>query len=430
MSQIQLLRERRAKVVDQMRGLTNAAISEERDLSDAENTTFSECRSQLSALDGQLERAQVIADAERSMATDPNQPRRGNDGTFEQACRSYSVTKAITKQIAPSEVDAGREIEVSQELAMRSGRKPSGLYVPHEIFEQRAVTSSNTGANLIPEVHRGDLMIDTLRPSIQVASLGATVMSGLTGDQDIPRLTGNSTAYWVADHEAVTRSDHTYDTVQLGPKTVAAQLEYARRMLINATPSIERLVINDLQYMTANAVNYAAINGDGTSNTPLGILNTTGIGNVSHGTNGGPATWESILELINELSADSALQGQLGFLTSPKVVKKLRSSVKVTSTDSQMIMNGVTSLADYTLKQSTHVPDDGTKGTGTNLSTIIFGNWSDLLIGYWSAVDILVNPYHTDVYSKGGVLINAMQDCDIAVRHPESFAVATDVDAS
>ena len=59
------------------------------------------------------------------------------------------------------------------------------------------------------------------------------------------------------------------------------------------------------------------------------------------------------------------------------------------------------------------------------LTFVIYGNWSDLLVGYWSSVDVLVNPFHADVYSKGSVKINALQDVDIAVRHPESFVIST-----
>jgi hypothetical protein len=58
---------------------------------------------------------------------------------------------------------------------------------------------------------------------------------------------------------------------------------------------------------------------------------------------------------------------------------------------------------------------------------IIFGNWRDLLVGYWGAVDVLVNPYETSVYKKGGVLINALQDVDVQVRHAESFCTAADI---
>jgi hypothetical protein len=45
-----------------------------------------------------------------------------------------------------------------------------------------------------------------------------------------------------------------------------------------------------------------------------------------------------------------------------------------------------------------------------------------LVIGYWSGVDILLNPYHSDVASKGGALLHAFLDADVAVRHIEAFA--------
>jgi len=428
MVNVQTIKERRSNVVKKMRGLTEAAANESRDLDDKEATTFDEYRSQLTGLDNQLERAVVVADAERSMAADPNQPRRGNDGTFEEACRSFSVTKAIAAHLEPGQVDAGKEFEISQEIAHRSGRKPSGIFIPHEVFqEQRAITTSGTGGQLVPTQHKAEMMIDRLRSSLQVQALGATVLDGLVGDQEIPRLTGSATPYWVAEHAAVTSSDQTFDKVTMGPKTVGAEVEYSRRMILNAVPSIEQLIRSDLARVIATGIDDKAINGDGTGNTPTGILNVSGIATTSHGTNGGAPTWDNVLNIINELAVDEALMGSLGWLTNSSVVKALRSTVKVGSTDSRMLMEDPGSLAGYGLRQSSHSPSNGTKGTGTDLSTLIFGNWSDLLIGYWSAVDILVNPYHTDVYSKGGVKINALQDVDISVRHPESFSVATDI---
>jgi hypothetical protein len=59
-------------------------------------------------------------------------------------------------------------------------------------------------------------------------------------------------------------------------------------------------------------------------------------------------------------------------------------------------------------------------------ASAIFGNWSDLLVGYWSAFDLLVNPYESTAYSKGNVQVRAMLTADVAVRHPESFVVADD----
>ena len=426
---LQTIRERRGNVVAEMRNLTEAAATEDRDLNDKETAKFDELRGRLTNLDKQLERAEVIAEAERSMQGTPLRP--GQDGNFEDACRNFSVTRAIAAQLEPRSVDAGREFEISQEIARRSGRNPSGFFVPHEVFtERRTATTTTQGAELVPTQHRADMMVDRLRASLQVEALGATVLPGLVGDQSIPRLTQSASAYWVAEHGAVTESNHDFDSVTLSPTTVGAMVQYSRRMLINAVPAVESLVRRDLANVIATEIDKQAIIGDGTSNKPTGILAASGTTAISHGTDGGAPTWAKVLEFIASMQNDNALMGSLGWLTSPNVVAKLRNTVKVGSTDSRMIMEEPGNLAGYALRQSTHVPDNLAKGNGTDLSALIFGNWSDLIIGYWSAVDILVNPYHSDVYAKGGVLINALQDCDVAVRHPESFAIAEDVDAS
>ena len=65
-----------------------------------------------------------------------------------------------------------------------------------------------------------------------------------------------------------------------------------------------------------------------------------------------------------------------------------------------------------------------TKGTGTNLSAIVYGNFADLLFGMFGQLEILVDPY-TD-FAKGTVGVRALQSIDIAVRHAESFAAMQD----
>jgi hypothetical protein len=58
---------------------------------------------------------------------------------------------------------------------------------------------------------------------------------------------------------------------------------------------------------------------------------------------------------------------------------------------------------------------------------LIFGKWSDLILGYWSVFDLLVNPYESTAYSKGNVQVRGIITADVAVRHVESFAASTDV---
>ncbi len=135
-------------------------------------------------------------------------------------------------------------------------------------------------------------------------------------------------------------------------------------MLINAVSAVEALVRRDLANVLATEIDNQAINGDGTSeNKPTGVLNTSGTTAISHGTDGGAPTWDKVLEFVSSISDDNALMGSLGWLTSPSVVKKMRSTVRVASTDSRMIMEEPGQLAGYASRQSTHVPDNLTEGT-------------------------------------------------------------------
>ena len=67
---------------------------------------------------------------------------------------------------------------------------------------------------------------------------------------------------------------------------------------------------------------------------------------------------------------------------------------------------------------------DSTKGSGSNLSAVIYGNFADLLIGLYGTLEILVDPY-TD-FAEGTTGVRPLQTIEIAVRHAESFAAMQD----
>ena len=69
----------------------------------------------------------------------------------------------------------------------------------------------------------------------------------------------------------MTETDATFDDVTLSPKTVGAVTSYSRRTLINAVPAIEEIVRHDLTAVIAEAIDYQALFGDGTGNTPIGV---------------------------------------------------------------------------------------------------------------------------------------------------------------
>ena len=112
----------------------------------------------------------------------------------------------------------------------------------------------------------------------------------------------------------------------------------------------------------------------------------------------------------------------------PLVATRLRKTPKVDSTDSVMVMEAPDALAGYPVARSTLIPID--EAATPDATAVIFGQWSDLLIGYWSAFDLLVNPYEATAYSKGNVSVRGMLTADIKLRHVESFAAAIDFPAA
>lgn len=432
MPKLHELQEARTAAVAEMRAMTDKAEVEKRDLTDIEDGRFKEMRSKVEDLDRQIERARFLAEAERSA---PAILHHGaGDGRFEERARSFSLTKAITAQIQGG-VDAGFEREISQEVARRSGRKFQGIAVPDQYLETRAdpagpITAGTEAASLIPNVHRADLYVDKLRANLLTGRLGATVLDNLVGDVDIPKAGNGSSAAWVAEDGTIGDSLPDFDDVTLRPKTVGAIVSYTRRTLINANPSIENILRADLAQTIAHAIDAAAILADGTGNTPKGIAHQTGVASV--GMSSGP-TWATVLEHIANVQAASAEGSAMGWAADPYAVKKMRATVKETSGTTGYIMDAANSLAGYPLLVSAALPGDGKNPSGTPAgipSTLVFGDWSNLLVAYWSGLDILVNPYETTAFGKGRILIRALRDVDVAVRHVEAFTITTDLKAS
>ena len=211
------------------------------------------------------------------------------------------------------------------------------------------------------------------------------------------------------------------------PKTVGALSKFSRLMDLQSTPDIEQLIRADFVALLADAIDTAALNGSGSSNQPTGILNTSGIGSVAGGTNGAAPTLDHLLDLKKEIAVDNADVVTCGFLTNAKVesvlgkLKTVKGQVPLSPYGAEL---GRSQIAGRRFEVSNNVPSNLTKGSGTNLSAVIYGNFSDLLIGLFGTLEILVDPY-TD-FAKGTTGIRALRSIDIAVRHPESFAAMQD----
>lgn len=383
----------------------------------ADNTeAFNSAEAELRALDAKITRQRAIDAAERS---EPGRPING-DAKLDTEIRSkFSLGRAVAGACGFA-VDWGFEREVQPELAKRAGLPAQGIFVPTEIFDIRAASSNSNpgGGYLIGTDHRPDLYISALTASSVIRGMGATVLNGLTGNLDIPMETSAPAIGWVTDNQALTSDDPEFGSMGLSPKHAGALSEWSRNMILQASPDVEQLLRRMLARDLALAIDLAAINGGGTAE-PMGVLQTTGIATQAYGT----SLFHTAAEMIAKADIANVGTARRGFL-STNTVKKLAAKAQ----DTQKLPVGLSKIFhDEPTTFSNQVPT--TLGGGSDHG-LIYADWSELLIGVWSEIDILVNPFESTAYSKGNVKIRALATTDCNLRHPLAFVSATGVTSS
>lgn len=323
-----------------------------------------------------------------------------------------------------------RASEMSAAIRGVLSRAARGSQLGQQFVRDLTVGTPTAGGNLVATELLGTDFIALLRNAMVLDQMGATFLRDLNGNLAIPSHTATTTGYWVAENGAPTEAQPTVGQVTLSPKTVAAWCDYSRRLTLQSSIDVEAFVRADLAANLAQMIQIAAINGSGSSNQPTGVLNAAGIGSVAGGTNGLAPDWTHIVGLETLVSVANANLGSLGYLTNAKVRGKLLTTQKFASTNGEPVWGeaqtaGEGRLRGYAAYVTNAVPSDLTKGSSSGIcSAIAFGNWQDLLVGFWGGLDILVDPYSQS--TTGGKRITAFQDCDIAVRRAASFAAMKD----
>lgn len=402
--QIHEIREARAGKVSAARALLASSPT----LTPEAQTKFDSIKAEIVALENQEARAQFMEDAERRSMGTPV------DKSFGNVAGRVSVVEVLRTQMEGRSL-SGAAAEYAQEAERRTGRKAQGVFVPMSALESRAAMTTTTAPEIVGTDHRADLYIEPFRNSLLARKLGVRVLSGLTGNVSIPKhATGTSTG-WVAENSALSTSDMTFDSVTLTPKHAGGIVEMSRQLLQQSSPDVEQLVRADLSALLAQAIDSALIKGGGT-NEPLGVLSTVGIQTANLAT----LTWANVLAMLQKLDISNVSAANI--VASMKVKAKLQGTLKETGIAGYIMEGG--RVGDLPAYFSNNVPElAGTPNTGH----VIAGDWSQMMLGIWSEIDLLVNPFAETAYNKGNVLVRAMSTVDIACRHPEAFVVADDV---
>ncbi|HOI48328.1 MAG TPA: phage major capsid protein, partial [Prolixibacteraceae bacterium] len=251
--------------------------------------------------------------------------------------------------------------------------------------------------------------------------LGANFITNLTGN--LPLLKGGSfSAAWVPEGGNVNFTKKAFGKATMTPKNLMVAGAISKQLLVQTADVADRLIREELIKAIAHGLQAAAINGSGQDAQPYGILNTVGIGAVIGGENGAIPAWSHIVNLESEIANDNADLGEIKYLTNTKVRGILKQTLRSAGV-SGYIWEG-TQMNGYQALTSNVVPSNLEKGTSSVCSAIIAGVWSELFIGMWGGLDIVVDPFTRADFNEIKLVLN--QFADVALRNAEAFAAMKD----
>ena len=396
--------------------------------------------------DAIAERACAYADELAKKPAAPAAPKTktaiddGNAPAIVKSERKYNLVNVIRNMVAAHEgkigPDVGFEREVSDEIAKRSGKNSEkGFYIPSSaLLGSRAFDKANAAAALVATDTLFGEFIEALVADTVLGAAGVRTLAGLVGDVTIPK-SGSATAYWVAT-EGGNATETTPNIGQVGatPHTVGAYTDITRKLLMQSGIGAQTLIADLLREAIGRAIEEAVFSGSGASGQPLGLDNwteTIGGNSVAIPTvsmTAGSPTHDNLVDFWQKVYTANAARGSLKYIGSPAVkalLCKTRDYTPFNNTGAKASSGVVGAVgSEYLCTKDGKVEGyDFLMSNLCNAKKLYFGDWSQIMLAFWSGIDLTVDT--SSLSKSGGVRVVALQDCDVIVRHREAFAIGT-----
>lgn len=351
-----------------------------------------------------------------------------NLGMTDKEVERYSLMRMLNAQL---EMKNGRlpeksapyeyriHLDLMEQLPAKRADKVQGFLVPYDVqcrglwskFGHRAPPADTTeNASLVPEDHLADRFIEAVRATAAVMRAGGTSLSGLVGDVSIPREDAVAVE-WLTEDENATDVDYSTDSVTMSPTTVAAAVPITRRLIKQSSPDVDMLVRNNIVRGIGVEIDRQALQGTGADPIPEGIRNATGV--LTQLISTGALTWAQAVQFEENVEVATNLHEGASYIMHP-TMKRICKTTSKDAGSGQFIwadnrVNG------YPAYSSTHA--------GTTADGIVFGNFANVMLGFWGVLDLLMDQYTKA--PSGGLVVRAFQDLDVAVRRDNAFCIET-----
>ena len=286
--------------------------------------------------------------------------------------------------IAQAVVKAGAE-------EMRKAGVSYGGQIQLPTSELREAITVTTEAEDVVATEIYDIL-EPLRAKNVLVAAGAKFITGLVGDVQVPSMTASNVT-WEGEIASAKDGAQTFTAVKLSPKRLTAYVDISKQFLVQDSKSAEALIRQDI----INAINSkleATILGSaaGTTTQPAGIFN--GVSKTTI------ASFKDVCNLEAKIE-DANVIGECKYVMSNKAKAALRNMAK-SAKSTELVMEGGAI--------------DGTEVLNTSNveeQNVVYGDFSNLAIGQWGSIDLLVDPYTKAADGQVRLVVNAFFDAKV-----------------
>lgn len=276
--------------------------------------------------------------------------------------------------------------------------------------ETRTITQTVSGDGVHDEIVDEEFkgLLEPLYADSVISNLGITIYNGLpAGDFKVSAM-GKGAAAWADETGVASESKNTFSHVTLQPKRISAQLSYSKQFLAQDTIGAEAAIRRDIYNALVAKIQSTMLSADASgSNKPAGIFNGVTAKNIS-----------SYAELcdVEATVDDSNVKGERKYLMSNKAKAILRCMPK-SSLTTELVLDG-NDIDGTPVIANSDVPT----------TQYAYGDFSNIIMGTWGNVDLIVDPYTLAAENSVRIVVNAFVDWK-KVRSTENVIVYGKVSA-
>lgn len=389
MNSVELM-DRKNILKEEAKKITSHARQEIRMLSDEENTKIAEIKEEIAKINEELRSLEDVQLPE-TINLKPKKQMENKNFSLVAAIRNAASNKQ-QDELIQAVIDAGQEnMRMSQTTYTGQIQLPSA--------EFRTITKATEGVDVVAtDIYD---IAQAIHEKSVLSELGCRVISGLVGDVQFPVIsTANAT--WEAETATTAATTPTFTSVKLSPKRLSCVVPISKMLLAQDSTGIERAVRNEITKAIMGKLESTVFGAAaGSATQPAGIFN---------------GTISTTIAAFSDITALESLTdgydgyGEKKYLMAPNVKAALRSMIKGTNGTGMVMENGEV---------------DGTKAAVSAFvptNDLAYGDWSNLTVGIWDGLDIVVDNY--TLAADGCIRLVVNFYCDAQLTRSGAIAVA------